>query len=488
MHVIIVVDNPRDWPFRVAGVEVASADRYLSHPDYAEIKGARIFNLCRSYRYQGTGYYVSLLAEARGHRPMPSVAALQDMKNRAVLRIVSEDLDELIQQSLDGIRTSPFDLSVYFGRNMAARHDRLSLRLFNLIPVPLLRARFRLRERWQLQSIQVIPGGAVPETHRDFVADTAASYFAGRRPRARTPARQRYDLAILHNEAEEEPPSDRKALRKFMHAAERVGLGPTLVTRDDYARLGEFDALFIRETTAVDHHTYRFAQRAAAEGMVVIDDPRSISRCTNKIFLAEAAERFGLPVPRTVIIGQDDPGVVLETVGLPCVLKIPDSSFSRGVIKVESADELAASIERFRKGSDLVLAQEFLPTEFDWRVGLLGGKPLYVCKYFMAQDHWQIIRRAGTRTFAGKVQTLAVEDAPARVVQTALRAARPFGDGLYGVDLKQVGRQVFVIEVNDNPSIDAGYEDAVLKDALYDAIMQAFVDRLDARRKNGNPR
>jgi glutathione synthase/RimK-type ligase-like ATP-grasp enzyme len=488
MHVTIVVDNPRDWPFRVAGVEVASADRYLTHPDYAEIKGARIFNLCRSYRYQRTGYYVSLLAEARGHRPMPSVAALQDMKNRAVLRIVSEDLDDLIQQSLDGIRTSPFDLSVYFGRNMARRHERLSLRLFNLIPVPLLRARFVQRKRWRLQSLQVIPGGEVPETHRDFVAETAASYFAGRRPRHRARSRLRYDLAILHNESEEEPPSDRKALKKFMAAAERTGLEPTLITRDDYGRLGEFDALFIRETTAVDHHTYRFAQRAAAEGMVVIDDPRSISRCTNKIFLAEAAERYGLPVPRTVIVGRDDPAAVLEAVGLPCVLKLPDSSFSRGVIKVESEEELATAIERFRKDSDLVLAQEFLPTEFDWRVGVLDGKPLYVCKYFMARRHWQIIRRAGTRTFEGGVETLAVEAAPHRVVQTALRAARPFGDGLYGVDLKVVGRQVFVIEVNDNPSIDAGYEDAVLKEELYAAIMQVFVNRLDARRNHGSSR
>ena len=129
-----------------------------------------------------------------------------------------------------------------------------------------------------------------------------------------------------------------------------------------------------------------------------------------------------------------------------------------------------------------MLAQEFLPTAFDWRVGVLDGKPLYVCKYFMARRHWQIIRRAGTRTFEGGVETLAVEAAPPRVVHTALRAARPFGDGLYGVDLKQVGRQVFVIEVNDNPSISLGVEDAVLKSRLYRSIMGEFVRRLDARR------
>ena len=38
-----------------------------------------------------------------------------------------------------------------------------------------------------------------------------------------------------------------------------------------------------------------------------------------------------------------------------------------------------------------------------------------------------------------------------------------------------------VIEVNDNPNIDAGIEDHVLGDELYERIMRVFVDRLDER-------
>ena len=56
--------------------------------------------------------------------------------------------------------------------------------------------------------------------------------------------------------------------------------------------------------------------------------------------------------------------------------------------------------------------------------------------------------------------------------------ANLIGDGLYGVDLKRVGRRVVVIEVNDNPSIEAGYEDAVLKDALYREIMGSMLRRI----------
>ena len=48
-----------------------------------------------------------------------------------------------------------------------------------------------------------------------------------------------------------------------MKAAESLAIRPELIDRDDYGRLAEFDALFIRETTYVNHHTYRFARRAA---------------------------------------------------------------------------------------------------------------------------------------------------------------------------------------------------------------------------------
>jgi hypothetical protein len=76
------VNNPADWPFEIPNIEVVAARDYLNNPSWAERKRVRVFNLCRSYRYQTTGYYVSLLAEARGHRPMPRVATLQDLRHQ----------------------------------------------------------------------------------------------------------------------------------------------------------------------------------------------------------------------------------------------------------------------------------------------------------------------------------------------------------------------------------------------------------------------
>ena len=74
-------------------------------------------------------------------------------------------------------------------------------------------------------------------------------------------------------------------------------------------------------------------------------------------------------------------------------------------------------------------------------------------------------------------------EAPEEVVKIALKAANLIGDGLYGVDVKQVGNRCYVIEVNDNPNVDAGNEDGVLKDALYREIMGSFVRRIEARKR-----
>jgi glutathione synthase/RimK-type ligase-like ATP-grasp enzyme len=185
---------------------------------------------------------------------------------------------------------------------------------------------------------------------------------------------------------------------------------------------------------------------------------------------------------------RDNVADVMRELGLPCVLKEPDGSFSRGVAKVNSATELLDQAERFLEKSELVIAQEFMPTAFDWRVGIFDRQPLYVCKYHMAPNHWQILYqdRAGKQR-AGRVETLPVELVPRQVVRSALRAANLIGDGLYGVDLKQVGRICYVMEINDNPTLEAGVEDAVLGDALYQRIMYVFLKRLE-RRSGGSLR
>ena len=486
MSIFIVVDNPKDWPLDLPGVDVVSAHAYLTDPAYGEGRSAKVFNLCKSYRYQSLGYYVSLMAEARGHKPLPRVSTMEDLQSTNLVRLLTEDLAELMQKSLAPIKSDSFELSIYFGRNVAARHDELSRHLFSRLQAPLLRAHFeRHRDRWRLHSVRAIAASDIPASHQDFVVEAATAYFAGHRRRVHTRPPPRFDLAILHNPDDAEPPSNARAMQHFEKAAAEVGLQAEFITPADLGRLPEFDALFIRDTTYANHYTYRFSRQATAEGLVVIDDPESILKCNNKVYLAELLTRHNIPAPRTLMVHRGNVGQIIPHLGLPCVLKQPDSSGSLGVARVESEPELLAKVDELLKRSELIVAQEWLPTEFDWRIGILDRRPLFVCKYYMAAGHWQIVKREpGRRGYEeGPVQAMAVAEAPEDVVKLALQSANLIGDGLYGVDIKQIGNRCYVIEVNDNPNVDAGNEDGVLKDALYREIMGSFVRRIEARKR-----
>jgi glutathione synthase/RimK-type ligase-like ATP-grasp enzyme len=488
MQHLLVVDNPKKWTLDIPGVDVIAAKDYLTNPSYSSRRNVKLFNLCKSYKYQSNGYYVSLLASARGHKPIPNILSILDLKSQAIIRIISDELNDLIQKSLSKIQSESFTLSIYFGRNLARKYDKLTKRLFAQFQAPLLRAEFVKRQgEWMLRSLQPISSSEVPEDHKPFVSEMAQEFFR----KKNLPAiirEYRYDLAILVNPDEEMPPSDGKAIQKFIKAAESLGFYTELITREDYSRINEFDALFIRETTSVIHHTYRFARRAAAEGLVVMDDPESILRCTNKVYLAELLKKHSVPAPKTTIISRNTRDFTSKNMEYPCILKKPDSSFSQGVVKANNREEFLHETARLFEKSDLLIAQEFIPTSFDWRIGILNNKPLYACRYHMARKHWQIYERTDDgKTHSGSSDTISISDVPENVLKSALKAAGLIGKGLYGVDVKELNGKVYVIEVNDNPSIDAGVEDAVAKDQLYLSIMQEFLNRIE-QQKEWSPR
>ncbi len=488
MQTLLVTDQPLPVPPEAGpDLEVVDARTYLVDPALSALRRAKVYNFCRSTRYQGIGYYVSLLAEARGHRPTPSLTTLQDLRNPSLVRSVVAELSEQLPKLLAAEKGTAVTIHCVFGRSLEGAYDPLAAQLFRALPTPLLRATFSKHPKsgdWSLQRVSAFALNELTFGEQQQVVARVAQFFSKPHIAAANKKEARFELAILVNPAEKEPPSDPKAIKRLVAAAESIGFAASLITRDDYRRLSEYDALFIRETTNVNHHTYRFARKAMAEGLVVIDDPVSILRCTNKVFLAEVMERNKLPTPETLIVHRDNVGEIPLKLGFPCVLKLPDGSFSAGVQKADNAQELAQRARAMFARTDLFIAQRFLPTSFDWRIGVFDRKALYACKYEMAASHWQIVLRdtAGEKVDAGNAVTLPVEQVPPRVLEAALKAANLVGDGLYGVDVKEIRGQPFVIEVNDNPSIDGGIEDEVLGDALYTTILLGMMRRIERLR------
>ncbi|HVO88800.1 MAG TPA: RimK family protein [Casimicrobiaceae bacterium] len=478
MNTVFVVNQLREWPLDIPEATVVAARTYLADTANDGSSGpARVFNLCRTNRYQGRGYYVSLVAEARGQQPYPDVKTIEDLQSGNLVHFLDE---RDTHWALPAGGASPLHLDAFFGRDPEERHHAACAQLFERMRAPLVRASFeRHNGVWRLARAQLLSAARLNAEERAFAMESAKLELTPRP--TRVGGATDHALAILHNPGEKDRPSNQRALRMFVDMARNMGIRAEILGRHDIERLPQFDGLFIRDTTHLNHYTYQFARRAAAEGLVVIDDPDSILKCNNKVYLNELLTRHHIPVPRTMLVQRDNVDEVVPTLGLPLIVKRPDSAFSLGVAKVESRAALDSVLGTFFASSDIVVAQEWVPTEFDWRVGVLDRRPLFVCQYLMAPGHWQVVKREPGRRLEGATVALSVGEAPEVVVNTAVAAANLIGDGLYGVDLKQVGDRCYVIEINDNPNIDAGNEDGVLKDALYREVLGVFLRRMKAR-------
>ncbi len=482
MQTIIVTDQIENWSFLNEFAPIVHAFEYLSADEYHQSKSIRVINLCQSYNHQSIGYYVSLLAQARDHKALPSAHNIQDVLNLSLYKLISQDTHEEIQHSLHDIKTNEFTLSLYFGQNMAKRYAILAKQLHGLFPLPLIRFILEKKKQWKIKTIILLSLNDIPPHHQEFMRQSAVNYLSKKRVHQWRKKQKFHDLAILIDPAEFNAPSNKKALEHFVGAGEELGLNVDLIDKNETKSIGEYDALFIRATTFVNHYTYRLSRRAAQENLVVIDDPQSIIKCTNKVYLAELLSNHQIMTPKTLFISKFDKQ--LPPIEFPCVLKKPDSAFSHGVVKIDDEKSLQKSLQQFFKTSDLVLVQPFIPTEFDWRIGILDNKPLFACRYYMAKGHWQIYDWDSTHQEKGGAnEAVPLDKVPDTIIKMALKSSRLIGDGLYGVDIKSHQNQHYVIEVNDNPNIDQGIEDDILGDNLYQHIMNVFLQRI--RRKHG---
>ncbi|UII33262.1 RimK family protein [Fulvivirga ulvae] len=481
MPKLIITETPEKWNLKSEGAEVISPSEYFSKPEYQESKAYKIINLCRSHQYQSLGYYVSLLAEARGHKVIPEIATLQDFRFPSLIRDDAEEFNDLIQSSLKTQTENKVVIHIMFGQVDNLQFSKIGVLLFNLFQIPIIQAVFVKKDKWQLQALKPLHLKDLDESNSKKLQEALFFYITGKKVVRKKYSRKKYDLAILMSPEDATPPSSPKAIQKFIAAADKLGFNTEVITKNDFGKLVQFDALFIRETTNVNHYTYRFAKKAESEGLVVIDDSNSILKCTNKVYLHELLVANKIAVPKSFILRKDSQKIP-DNFNYPMVIKQPDGSFSKGVKKVSDEKQLAETLKDLFQKSELLIVQEFIPTSYDWRVGVINKQPLYVCKYFMAQNHWQIVdwKKNGEHR-EGKSETVAVADAPKALIDTALKSTALIGNGLYGVDIKEINGKFYVIEINDNPNIDAGVEDRIIKNGLYTKIMETFLERIQKR-------
>ena len=237
-------------------------------------------------------------------------------------------------------------ISVYFGKTPEKGLELLASRLFKLFPAPFLRADFVHTGAWQLQNVSPLSVKDIPETERDFAEVVSSEYFAGKKLIIPKRPVSRYDLAILLDPEEARPPSNARAIKRCIKAAETLGVGVECITREDSNRLSEFDALFIRETTNVDHHTYRMSadailgKRDFQYGVAFYGEPTAL--------LADYA-RGAVPRPdaRYAVAERGEDTIIAE-VDLPILPGGPKRIWAKAVALRDETGHITGAIESIR--------------------------------------------------------------------------------------------------------------------------------------------
>lgn len=517
---LIVVSQPMD----IDGCpeeQIATADQYLENGARSQDAESLVINLCDTVRYGSKGYYVSLLADARGQQVLPDLdtiaglaepyarframqeagiptidAAEMTMRRRAagLEEAAHPQPQQQQQQPMQPLTVAAgrpgsyrfaepheyVEIDVVLGQCVETEFQAIAAAVFRVWAVPLLRIQLMNEDdEWKVTALTPISPADVEPGTRECLARLLA-FPPGARITHTTPTEVRAALAVLVDAGNAFSPSSPETIDRLEQVAARRNVHVARIALNELRKVAEYDALFVRCHTGVTQPAFQFALRAEALGMPVVDDPQSTMRCTNKVFMEELLHRANLPTPNTRIITATTPWQQIEQLGMPFVLKLPDGDFSAAVHKIADRSEFERIAAPMFVRSPLLIAQEWLPTEFDWRIGVLGGRLLFAARYYMARGHWQIRSvENGTERY-GRVQAVRRHDAPPAVVQLALQAASLVGDGFYGIDLKETARGPVLIEVNDNPNLDTGYEDAADGDAIYEDLIEYFVHRIDA--------
>ncbi len=202
---VILVDHSRDFPNAETPHKVITTSDYLARPKLFSTGGrAKIINLSRSYNYQSNGYYASLLAEARGHRIIPTVETMLELREHKLYEQSLPDLQEALTAAAHRARadeTTTFDLLFCFGLCQDPRFETFGRLLFDWYRCPALEVTITPGKRWRIDRLRARPLAKLGPQEAEFFRDALHRHTERdwRSPRARAVAK--YSLAVLYDPA-----------------------------------------------------------------------------------------------------------------------------------------------------------------------------------------------------------------------------------------------------------------------------------------------
>ena len=192
----------------------------------------------------------------------------------------------------------------------------------------------------------------------------------------------------------------------------------------------------------------------------VVNSRQSINICTDKYRTSLRLADYGIKQPKTVLVNDPEKAVLafdkLDS-KFPVIMKTLRGSKGVGVLFVESEKSLDSIVQLIYKqdeDTDLLL-QEYIPTDYDVRVLVLGGKVLATMKRPVIEGDFRSNVSLGSKPEKIKLTELEIE--------ASLLAAKAVNGLWTAVDfIPSKNREKdapFIIEVNSSPGTE-GIEEA----------------------------
>ena len=208
----------------------------------------------------------------------------------------------------------------------------------------------------------------------------------------------------------------------------------------------------------------------------VINSRESISICTDKYRTALRLSDYGIRQPKTVLINDPEKSALaldkLDT-QMPVIMKTLRGSKGVGVLFIESEKALDSIVQLICKqdpDADLLL-QEYIKTDYDVRVLVLGNKVLATMKRPVVEGDFRSNVSQGSKPEKLKLTELEIEE--------SLKAAKAVNGLWTAVDFipsKNREKELpFVIEVNSSPGTE-GVEESSGQN-ISKEIIEFFADK-----------
>lgn len=228
--------------------------------------------------------------------------------------------------------------------------------------------------------------------------------------------------------------------------------------------------IFVRGTPERDSHLDLISQLQRA-GYCVVNSRECLEIATDKYRTYLRLKDFGLTQPKTVLIpNKDSIEKSFENLDtkFPIILKTLRGSKGVGVLFVESERALTSIVQllfKQDKSSD-ILIQEYIKTDFDVRVLILGGKIIATMQRDVIEGDFR-----SNASLGAKVKTYDLSELE---IEHSIRAGKSVGGLLTAVDFipssDTENKPPYILEVNSSPGTD-GIENANNKNIVKDILV-----------------